>query len=484
MEPVCSSFSPARRHKLTSTDIGPRHLRSPEEPYGLRNPDPPFTSTEKVSIKLGNLFAKRACLFARAAYAQGIGSAIESPDIIFDDQASVFQFEEAKQLINLGAVDFKLDQCMFGAISTKPTCFRVLLPDKRAVDCWAGFNKRCNHPLKWHPVISSKGVNWPPRWTYSAHPRLTGKRTSGFATKVAQVYPLGVNQALAEAMVNSARFKTAAAHKPRCSSPRITSPIDVTLSLCPMGRKSLLQRSKTEVENENYLGGMRSPVIALASRPSARIGGASLWSLLDSLLSEWDLPNINSAADLHEKLFSSKQIKIVQDLLRTKLGADPQWKHSHSPIRGDLLAAIARILQDPDEVIASWFQLGAGTPMGIEEVLPHTGIFPPVPDDRASPYLSDLTHHDWRNYASAESEPTIVKDIIGQMKESGWLQEFVTLDEVARELSDDNIYVSKVALISKIREDGTAKHRLIWDLLRSEVNSLATQGERIILPES
>eukprot|EP00969_Alexandrium_andersonii_P097372 4297281-Alexandrium_andersonii.AAC.1 len=33
-----------------------------------------------------------------------------------------------------------------------------------------------------------------------------------------------------------------------------------------------------------------------------------------------------------------------------------------------------------------------------------------------------------------------------------------------------------------MKPDGTWKHRIIWDLRRSRVNSLVRQGERIVLP--
>ncbi|MFM7985557.1 MAG: hypothetical protein ACKPKO_40215 [Candidatus Fonsibacter sp.] len=37
-------------------------------------------------------------------------------------------------------------------------------------------------------------------------------------------------------------------------------------------------------------------------------------------------------------------------------------------------------------------------------------------------------------------------------------------------------------MISKSKPDGTVKHRLVWDLRRSGVNSLIRLGERIVLP--
>ena len=49
-------------------------------------------------------------------------------------------------------------------------------------------------------------------------------------------------------------------------------------------------------------------------------------------------------------------------------------------------------------------------------------------------------------------------------------------------LGATEIALPKFAFITKVKPDGTLKHRLIWDLLRSGVNSTVRQGERIILP--
>jgi hypothetical protein len=55
-------------------------------------------------------------------------------------------------------------------------------------------------------------------------------------------------------------------------------------------------------------------------------------------------------------------------------------------------------------------------------------------------------------------------------------------EDVVKLLDSDQITLNTLALISKQKEDGTWKYRIIWDLLRSGVNSRVHQGERIILP--
>eukprot|EP00971_Amphidinium_carterae_P274271 5443082-Amphidinium_carterae.1 len=66
----------------------------------------------------------------------------------------------------------------------------------------------------------------------------------------------------------------------------------------------------------------------------------------------------------------------------------------------------------------------------------------------------------------------------------GWAQVHDSVADAARHLSiaEDRMPMNKVGLITKVKADGSTKHRLVWDLRRSGVNSAAWQGQRIILP--
>ena len=68
------------------------------------------------------------------------------------------------------------------------------------------------------------------------------------------------------------------------------------------------------------------------------------------------------------------------------------------------------------------------------------------------------------------------------MVHKGWAHKFPSWEGLADFLGTDQIALSKFALITKTKPDGTLKHRLIWDLLRSGVNGCIRQGERIVLP--
>ena len=478
LEPVCASFSPARRHSLTSADSGPRPLRNSSHPYGLKTPTPPFTTAELEQLKSGNHFGQRSLLFARAARALGIPSAIESPEIVFDDQASIFLFTEAKMLRAMDAREFSLDQCMFGAESTKPTTFLVTapIPSDEVYLPWASLTRRCDHRrLPWYT---------------SAHPPLLGKRGSQFRSGASQVYPPALNKALAQAIWDTMAQNHAsrAAHstaEPLVKHPRLTrqtNAIIVDLCLEPQGRCSLSGRTRKAVENEEAIGGLRSPSISLASLPHTTVVGSQIGKALRAVIQSSTLPIIGSTQDIDPKHYSGELLDKCRASILSIVGPLPQWAHSISPVRGDMLWAIAHAMTDPDEEVANWFKAQEGTPMGLEATMKRTGIFPPVPDDRV-PLLDPLTYsHGWQNYQSAEADPEVVRTLIAEMTEAGWCREFDSLKELSGALDGAQPLFSKLGLISKARDDGSLKHRMIWDLLRSNINASATQSERIILP--
>ena len=473
MEPVCSSFSPARRHVLSHRDNGPRVLRNRAEPYGIKHPGTPYTSSELDTIKLGNLYGRRCLLFARAARALGISSAIESPQLIYDDQASIFLFDEALALKSSGSFEICFDQCMYEAESTKPTCLLVTLSDtgQTSRHVWESLTSRCNHrKLPWYT---------------SAHPPIVGKQGDRFKTSSAQVYPPKLNVALAKAIwatkpsVSSAKVQSSKRLK---LEPSQTPAISVALALDPQGRSSLLKRSRASRENEAALGGMRSPAISVLQLPTAIIVGSKIGEALRSVVEHSDLPDLTSSEDIDPSRYSQQLVDSCIAAIASIAGPTPSWTHSVSPVRGDLLWTLTSALGDPDYEVANWFKQDVGTPMGLEQTMTHTGIFPKVPDDRV-PFTNTLDFDDsWQNYQSAESSPDAVKAQLGSMVEQGWCREFDSLDQLAEALNGATPIFSKLGLISKLRDDGTYKHRLIWDLLRSKVNASATQSERIILP--
>ena len=119
----CTTWSAAR-----GQGSGPRKLRSVDQPFGIRNPQPPFTESEKRQLKEGTLFVLKTLLLARAIVAVGGGFGIENPKPQ-EGHASMFRIPEYEDLKRQCAVrEFIFDQCRFGASSTKPTQIVVHTP--------------------------------------------------------------------------------------------------------------------------------------------------------------------------------------------------------------------------------------------------------------------------------------------------------------------------------------------------------------------
>ena len=57
-----------------------------------------------------------------------------------------------------------------------------------------------------------------------------------------------------------------------------------------------------------------------------------------------------------------------------------------------------------------------------------------------------------------------------------------TLDELQSNWSVGHVVLSQLAVFTKLKPDGSAKHRPILDLLRPDVSSTVAFSERIELP--
>ncbi len=68
--------------------------------------------------------------------------------------------------------------------------------------------------------------------------------------------------------------------------------------------------------------------------------------------------------------------------------------------------------------------------MGIFHTMPHTGVFPTVPDERIAPDNLQHYHEGWFNYKSAEDELTEVKSLLTDMEENGWCTQYDRLSEI------------------------------------------------------
>ncbi len=99
--------------------------------------------------------------------------------------------------------------------------------------------------------------------------------------------------------------------------------------------------------------------------------------------------------------------------------------------------------------------------MGILHTLPQTGVFPSVPDNREPVDNIPLHQSDWENYRSAEAEPEVVEALLDEMEQHDWMTSYDNYSELKAALQGWEPVFSKLGLVSKQREDGSWKHRLI-----------------------
>ena len=170
--------------------------------------------------------------------------------------------------------------------------------------------------------------------------------------------------------------------------------------------------------------------------------------------------------------------------VRDALGLWPVGKEeARKGLQPDIIRGMSRLLSDPDAVIADW--LISGAPLGAGVPVTHTGVFPR--DSKVREYLAeDLAKAQdipgWENYKTAEEEPEVCIQLLDAMVEKGWSVVFEDPLEAERYLGVPGLVLNRLGLVTKVKPDGSTKHRLVWDLRRSGVNLVILQGERVVLP--
>ena len=427
------------------------------------------------------------------------------------DGISMLDLPEFKRLLALeGVRHVRLAQCNYGASSEKPTSlvhFKVGLADAVA---------ECQHPKRWWRLPSSGA------WKMAAHPPLKGKeayipadqwrpamllsedakgakfRFAPYLTKAAASYPGGLNDYLAGklngahscAAPRTATWKLAGKWKNvlvRETSEEQTGGIDGShgvapkLTWAPSLRGHSGQTSPDDVEA--CLGGMRHPKKAMETIRGYDRLGKVVFKVLDRYL--------DSHPDLQQqcleaigskdpnKVPSEDHVAAIVHELEDLFGLGERTRE-HGLDYG-LLGAWGRKAGDPDaEYIETW--LKGGSPAGIDAPIKDPGIFPqndaePESGDGVD-YFHDPSGHE--NYKSVEDDPMALVEI-QRLIDTGYVKTFDDLDACQEWLGGTPL-TSKLAMVTKVRPDGTTKRRLILDCRESGANLLAQKGGRVQLP--
>jgi len=133
-------------------------------------------------------------------------------------------------------------------------------------------------------------------------------------------------------------------------------------------------------------------------------------------------------------------------------GPDPTILESWGMAVGD---------EDAGRILPSSLRIGA--PIWVLETVETAGVFPSVSPDEPPKNPDTLTSclAGWANYASAEDEPHVVMELLQKQKTKGHCKFFDSMPQLLEYLQVESAVLTKLALITKVKADGTKKHRLI-----------------------
>ena len=476
--PPCETFSNARNEH----DGGPRPLRGPwgKDLYGYSY----LLPDEKEQVRIGTMLALRALVVFELAIDLDIPAVHEHP-LEKQDGVSIYHFEAWQRLLSKSGVNrYDIVQSELGAPSVKPTTlvtWKVVL---------SSLPQCCTHPKMW------LWDEFTQQWLWRAHLPLRDWREDGvFRTKAASAYPRRMNEVLALGILQEAlRAKlqrkrklltpeTRDSIKPVQGKPRM----QFSWSLAGMGPCS--SRDKDQ-EDRCSMGGLRNPMKDLGKLHVMKERGQYLRSILRDMWEAFPHLKTDLIAAVEANSVPDLNLDEVCKWWATRLGivdCGPVCNSScKTDLRNGVIKAIAQHCLDPDRAIVEW--LVEGTPAGIEVPLQETPLLPlsKADDEDETAVELAMDYDGFKNYISVEGDPA-ADSVIQEFISTKYARAFDCYEDVKEYLHGHEPALSRLAMITKHFHDETGtlvrtKRRLILDCLRSGVNALAKQPNRIVLP--
>ena len=449
LAPPCSTFSRAR-DRSTAT-----RLRSAEFPQGIPR--------HAARSREANLVARNALDLVESLASKGAAVSMENPE-------SSYLWSYLDFAADLPFEDVLFTPCLFGAEYQKPTRLR----------CWNWFpsslaNKRCT-------LVNG---------TFTCgRSREQGHRVlefGGGSTKDAAAYVPGLCKAWAHDvrehfLTNPDRMDALAAVR-RVSSGPVARHVF-------RGPTDESQHEHRAAEDAQCTAGCRNP-------SDLRDGWPELWdtmSVVRGVLDQarefsTDLRDLAGCcgSDPRRAPPLEATIRAVRRGLERTLAVPEgtfEGHHHASPWRTDLVGTILYRANDPDVAIWSWLRDGA--PMGLSQPIVPGTHFPRVDID-AEAKLADLdSRAPWcQNHPSFDLQHGSTRSPAWELLEEQVNEGFAWLFETrsaAEAFLDGPCHPAPLGNVSKTKEDGSVKHRLIQDLRANGVNTVVALPERQVLP--
>ena len=471
--PPCQTFSTARRADAHATC---RVLRTRERPEGF-NDDP--------EVEIANKLAKRTAELAKLSLKNGTLFSIENPlsSIMWD-------LKDFKQVMSNPEVRSRhVDQCMFGSIHKKPTAVVTNIN-------WIS-DRPCSQEIPHRHVPLVGMVLFNGHWTWR--------------TKLAAEYPTAMCEAWATEFLKFINAKNQTSSEDKAvtedakgttdilkEAPVVSEPRPVVSEPEFLGGVGVEARgARREFASDACFGGLRNPNRAVARSAPLRETGGLVRKIL-ALLSQNPLFRQELIA-VAEGLGTSTSTGFKEDTVKEfrkaifehfgGVGSTPGRTTQVYDV--DLWTLLLTKASDPDAVeVPRWLSTGCPSGIGTSKIVA-TGVFPET-EGQSSAIRASQDHakqweaQGWRadghkNYTSFYEDGAIhAKTEIARIIDKGFLEQFKSWEEVTARWP--TAVASRVAVLTKTRDDGTIKIRLVIDLRRSGGNAWVELPERVVLP--
>ena len=183
---------------------------------------------------------------------------------------------------------------------------------------------------------------------------------------------------------------------------------------------------------------------------------------------------------------AAEAIAELRQRIGRKIGLAPvdvDRHHEASPWRFRLVSRIMQLADDPDLEVPRWLE--EGTPVGIARPIMPSGLLPLIEEFATTTAEKLQSQAQWHfnhpSFDGVEAGERPAHLLLSDLVDQGFALVFGSASDAEAWLGCPPV-PSPLGDVTKLKPDGSVKHRLIQDLRASAVNSASCVGERQVLP--